>query len=69
MAAKRIYVVKSKVKADASFVEEIRLVRAKTSQGAINHVVGDRITAAIASQDDLVDFASRVKVEDAGEAA
>ena len=60
-AATRIYLVANG--------DSKRLVRAANSTQARNHVARETITAAVASQDDLVALAGKMPVEVAGEEA
>ena len=57
-AATRIYLVRNE--------QAKRLVRAANSSQARNHVARESITVAVASQDDLIALAGKVKVEVAG---
>ena len=58
---KRVYLVKS--------ATTQQLIRASNVSQAIGFAARNTFKAAVASQDDLIDLAGKVKVEEAGEIA
>ena len=56
----RIYTVRN------TLTDAVRLVRAANTTQARNHVARDIFTAAVATQDELLQLAGNVKVEEVG---
>lgn len=69
-AKKRVYAVAVTAERyagseDHVLVTETRLVRAKTPAGAVAHVVKDRVTVVIPTQEEMYEHATRgLKIED-----
>lgn len=67
MAAKRIYLVASKLPRVGEPMTERRLIRAPNAAQALGHAARSSLAVTVASQDDLIELVKAgVSVEDAG---